>query len=101
MNKFALYLINLYQKFKNPNRINCRFHPTCSNYAKEAYIKFNFFYASFLTFYRILRCHPFAKGGYDPVPLNIIETSFSNLTNSSKISKTIKLNKKKRDHNIR
>ena len=44
-----------------------RFYPTCSNYAIEAYKKYNFFKATFLTFTRILRCNRFSKGGYDPL----------------------------------
>ena len=45
----------------------CKFYPTCSNYAIEAYKKYNFFKATFLTFTRILRCNRFSKGGYDPL----------------------------------
>lgn len=69
MKKLALKLIDIYQKTKNPNSKKCKYSPTCSNYAKEAFQKFNFFKASWLTFYRIIRCNPFSKGGYDPVPL--------------------------------
>lgn len=61
-------LIKIYQK-KNPYRGRCRFSPTCSNYALEAYQKFNFFYATFLSIKRILKCNPLFKGGYDPLPL--------------------------------
>lgn len=46
----------------------CRFTPTCSNYAKEAYEEYGFFYGSYLTIRRICRCRPFGKFGYDPVP---------------------------------
>ena len=46
----------------------CRFYPTCSSYALECYKRFNFFKASLLTLYRIIRCNPWGKGGYDPVP---------------------------------
>ena len=69
MKKLAIKLIKFYQSRTKHNRKWCRYSPTCSNYALEAYQKFNFFYASLLTFYRILRCNPFSKGGYDPVPL--------------------------------
>ena len=51
----------------------CKYSPTCSNYAFGCYKKFNFFKASVLTFWRILRCNPFSKGGYDPVPLTKAE----------------------------
>lgn len=46
----------------------CRYHPTCSHYALEAFRQHPFAYAVSLTVRRILRCRPFAKGGYDPVP---------------------------------
>ena len=51
----------------NPPR--CRFYPSCSQYAKECYLKFNFIKASFLSLKRLLRCNKLFKGGYDPVPL--------------------------------
>ena len=47
---------------------NCKFLPTCSQYATEALNEHNFFKASLLIVWRILRCNPFSKGGYDPVP---------------------------------
>jgi putative membrane protein insertion efficiency factor len=47
---------------------SCRFYPTCSAYSKEAFRQFDFFRASSLTAGRILRCHPFCAGGYDPLP---------------------------------
>ncbi len=68
MKKFIIKLIRGYQnatKGKNPT---CRYHPTCSNYAVQAYEEYNIFSATFLTIWRILRCNPFSKGGYDPLP---------------------------------
>ena len=70
MKKLAIKLIKFYQKGSYNRAPRCKYTPTCSNYALEAYQKFNFFYASLLTFWRILRCNPFSKGGYDPVPLS-------------------------------
>ena len=46
----------------------CRFYPSCSCYAREALMGQSFFKAVWLVIYRILRCHPFSAGGYDPVP---------------------------------
>lgn len=69
-NKLPLKLINWYQNGISPNTPpKCRYTPTCSQYAKECYEKFNFVKASFLTTKRLLRCNPLFKGGYDPVPL--------------------------------
>ncbi len=68
-NRLAKKLIRLYQKGISANTgPKCKYYPTCSNYALEAYEKFNFFKATFLTIWRLLRCNPFSKGGYDPVP---------------------------------
>lgn len=63
-------LIKLYQITLSPlvGR-GCRFHPTCSNYGLDAYRAYGPLKATWLTAWRILRCHPFSKGGYDPVPI--------------------------------
>ncbi|HLP81551.1 MAG TPA: membrane protein insertion efficiency factor YidD [Nitrosomonas sp.] len=47
---------------------SCRFSPTCSQYALEAYEKHGFLKGTILTVWRLLRCNPWAKGGYEPVP---------------------------------
>lgn len=68
-NKLFIKLIRIYQKYLS--RFlgnNCRHIPTCSNYAIEAYQKHNFFYATYLMIYRILRCNPIGSCGFDPVP---------------------------------
>ena len=79
-NKFAIKLIESYQSSNHSYRgPKCRFYPTCSQYAKECYMKFNFVKASFLTLYRFIRCNPFHKYAYDPVPLTKEEKKFVNL----------------------
>ncbi|MBP7583777.1 MAG: membrane protein insertion efficiency factor YidD [Spirochaetes bacterium] len=47
---------------------SCRFFPTCSEYAVEALKKHGLFFGVYLSARRILRCNPFCRGGYDPVP---------------------------------
>ena len=62
-------LVTLYRKFISPLKPSCcRFRPTCSAYAIEAFRQRGFFGGFILTVWRILRCNPFSKGGYDPVP---------------------------------
>ncbi len=69
-NKLPIKLIHWYQNNISINtEPRCRYYPTCSNYAKECYEKFNFVKASYLTTKRLLRCNRLFKGGYDPVPL--------------------------------
>lgn len=64
----VIYIIKFYQKFISPLKgQTCRFYPTCSTYAIEAYKKYGFFKGTILTLKRILKCHPFHPGGYDPV----------------------------------
>jgi conserved hypothetical protein YidD len=65
----ALFLIRFYREAISPRHAPCcRFRPTCSAYAMEAIEKYGFFKGGFLSVKRILRCNPFSKGGYDPVP---------------------------------
>jgi len=70
MKYICILLINFYRKFISPlkGRPTCRFVPCCSEYALEAYRTHGFFKGTYLTVWRILRCNPFCKGGYDPVP---------------------------------
>ena len=69
MNSLFVYLIKLYQKFISPLiGSSCRFNPTCSNYATEAFKTDNFFYAFYLSTKRILKCHPYGSHGDDFVP---------------------------------
>ena len=67
--RFMLFLIGIYQSYISPLKPpSCRYIPTCSEYAKIAIEKYGPMKGGFLAIKRILRCHPFHKGGYDPVP---------------------------------
>lgn len=70
MKRLLIKLIKGYQQFLSPLKRapTCKYFPTCSNYAIEAIERFGFFKGGGLALYRILRCNPFSRGGYDPVP---------------------------------
>ncbi|TKX31177.1 membrane protein insertion efficiency factor YidD [Campylobacter aviculae] len=62
----CLKLLDIYQRFLSPFKPSvCRFYPSCSEYACWQFQKNNFFVAFFLTLFRIFRCNPFLKGGFD------------------------------------
>lgn len=64
----ALGMINIYRKFISPVKPHtCRFYPTCSQYAAEALQRHGIIKGTFMAVIRILKCHPFHPGGYDPV----------------------------------
>ncbi|MCP5169463.1 MAG: membrane protein insertion efficiency factor YidD [Hahellaceae bacterium] len=67
--RLAVFLLKAYQYCISPLLgNNCRFYPSCSSYAITAIDRFGFLKGSFLALRRLLRCHPFAQGGLDPVP---------------------------------
>ncbi|WP_295163378.1 membrane protein insertion efficiency factor YidD [uncultured Brachyspira sp.] len=69
MKNILLLLIFFYQRAVSPYlKPSCRYIPSCSEYAKEAVIKYGAVKGSFLAFTRVLRCNPLAKKIYDPVP---------------------------------
>jgi len=68
MKKVMIALINLYRKFLSPmKKTRCPYIPTCSAYAIEAIEKYGALKGGLMAAWRILRCNPFSKGGYDPV----------------------------------
>lgn len=69
MKKLLIFIIRLYQIFLSPllGR-NCRFAPTCSRYAIQAIDRYGAIKGTRLAVIRIMKCHPFHPGGYDPVP---------------------------------
>ena len=71
MKKILIFFINFYQKhiskiLENRN-VRCKFYPTCSEYTKQAIEKYGVVRGILKGFFRLLRCNPFSKGGYDPL----------------------------------
>ena len=71
MKRFLIGLINWYQKhisvWLSSKNINCKFYPTCSEYTKQAIEKYGALKGTILGIWRIIRCNPFSRGGYDPL----------------------------------
>ena len=69
MKRPVLAILRFYKRAISPNLPPaCRFHPTCSEYAYEAVEKYGIIKGGRLAVWRVLRCNPFGKGGWDPVP---------------------------------
>lgn len=69
MKRLALAAIRFYQRRISPGLAPaCRYQPTCSRYGFEAIANHGLIYGGLLTLWRLLRCNPFSRGGYDPVP---------------------------------
>lgn len=69
MKRILIAIIKFYRKEISPyTKSRCKYIPTCSQYGLEAIERFGALKGSALTIWRILRCNPFSKGGYDPVP---------------------------------
>lgn len=75
MTKILLFLIAVYRAVLSPALYflgaRCRFHPSCSTYAKAAFERFDFLQAVGLTLKRLSKCGPWHEGGVDPIPTNI------------------------------
>ena len=68
LSKLLIYLVRFYQKYISPLKgPTCRFYPTCSQYSIEAIKKYGALKGIYLTMRRLLKCHPFHTGGYDPL----------------------------------
>lgn len=75
MKNLMLWLIRFYRRSISPNTPpSCRFTPTCSQYALTAIERYGALKGGGMALWRILRCNPLCKGGYDPVPEDIITT---------------------------
>lgn len=70
MKKIFIGLIQFYRNYLSglKGAPTCKYIPTCSEYAIEAFEKYGVIKGGILSVWRILRCNPFSKGGYDPVP---------------------------------
>ena len=69
MKKIIIGAITGYQKYISPMKnTKCPYYPSCSCYGKEAVEKHGALKGSMLAAWRVLRCNPFSKGGFDPVP---------------------------------
>lgn len=69
MKYLLLKIIRFYQLFISPYFApSCRFSPTCSSYAYTAVERYGFFKGGKMALFRIVKCHPFHPGGFDPVP---------------------------------
>ena len=70
MKKVLIWLIKFYRKYISGMKSapTCKYYPTCSEYGLQAIEKYGALKGGLLTIWRILRCNPFSKGGYDPVP---------------------------------
>lgn len=70
MKKVMIFLIKIYQSLPLSTHKSCKYIPTCSEYSKQAYEEYDFFYGTYLTIKRLLKCTPWNHDNiYDPVPI--------------------------------
>lgn len=88
-----LSFLNAYKSFLSPVFVSlgyrCKYHPSCSSYAQQAFSTMPPQKALFLSAWRLLRCNPFSAGGFDPLPTNLPQNTYpfnstNTLTNSPK-----------------
>ena len=84
MRHIGIFFVRLYQKLISPLKPPCcRFSPTCSQYAIEAFREWGFICGLGLTIWRIIRCNPFSRGGYAPVPKRKLKNNDRNTQSKS------------------
>ena len=90
MRQLLIYPIRFYRYAVSPMLgPSCRFHPSCSEYAKEAITKHGLVHGLFLAIKRVLRCNPFSKGGYDPVPKFVINSKHKTRNTKTSTSSSV------------
>lgn len=71
MKRICIFLLKIYKKLISPMfyaiGVRCKYHPTCSEYMKQAIEKYGVSKGLFLGIKRLLKCNPFSRGGYDPL----------------------------------
>ena len=97
MRYLCIIIIRIYRSIISPIKpACCRFYPTCSEYAMQAFAKHGFFAGLVLSVYRLARCNPFCRPGYDPVPerLTLRKAPFRKRGQGIKFQCFIKFNRK-------
>ena len=69
MKRIVIKMIRMYQRYISPVKMTrCPYIPTCSNYGLQAVEKYGVIKGGLLASWRVIRCNPFSRGGFDPVP---------------------------------
>ncbi len=84
MKRLVLSLLGGYKRWISPALpMSCRYVPTCSEYAREAVERHGVLFGAGLAIWRLLRCHPLARGGYDPVPDTAADRALTQLNQAA------------------